>query len=118
MLDQLEVELLLRVVAEGRVRVRHVDLEEGRAAEAVSEDALRGKRVHIVVVTSMFAKEASAGSIMALRANLELNDHLSGLASTTEVEGFLTVGALDVIFAPVLVQFHLRDVRNLHAASV
>ena len=83
MLDQLEVELLLRVVAEGRVGVRKFNLQEVGAAERVCEDALRGQRIHIVIVTSVFAKERSAGSIMAFCCDLELDDHLLLLKGTT-----------------------------------
>lgn len=75
-LDQLEVELLGRVVAERRVIVRQVELEEVRAAESVRVDALRGQRVNVVIVTGMLAKEASSRGVVSLGADLELDNHL------------------------------------------
>ena len=106
-LDQLEVELLFRVVAEGRVSVRQLDLKEVRAAERVRVDALRSQRVHVMVVTSMLAKEADAGGVVALGCNLELDDHLLLLEGSAKMEGLLAVRALDIVLAPALVQFHL-----------
>ena len=106
-LDQLELELLGRVVAEGRVGVREVQLEVVVAAEGVRVDALRGQRVYIVVVTCMLTEEAGAWCVVALGADLELDDHLLLLACSAQEECLLAMSALDIILSPVLVKFHL-----------
>lgn len=106
-LDQLEVELLGRVIAESGVCVGQVQLEEVCAAESVGIDALWSQRVHVVIVTGMLAEEARSGGVVALRGDLELNHHLLALSGTAQEEGFLAVGALDIVLAPVLVQLDL-----------
>ena len=106
-LDQLELELLCRVIAEGRVGVREVQLEVVVAAEGVREDALWGQRMHIVVVTCMLTEEAGAGCIVALGADLELDDHLLLLTCSAQIESLLAMSTLDIILSPVLIKFHL-----------
>ena len=75
-LNQLELELLGRVITEGRAGVREVQLEVVIAAEGVRVDTLRGQRSHIVVVACMLTVETGAWCIVALGTNLELDDHL------------------------------------------
>lgn len=65
-LDQLEVELLLRVVTEGGVVMRQVQLEEVLHAESLSVDALRSQSAELVVISGMLAEESSAWATCAL----------------------------------------------------
>ncbi len=82
-LDQLEVELLGRIVAEHGAIVREVQLEVVGDTECVSIDRLWHKGVKVVVVTGMLAKEAGSWRTGALASNLELKNHLLLFSGTT-----------------------------------
>ena len=111
-LDQLEVELFRRIVAECRISMRQVQLEEVCAAESVGVDTLWCLRVDVVVVTCMLAEETCARGVVALRSDLELHYHLLGLTRSAQKECLLAMRALDVILSPVLVELKFRLVRN------
>ena len=117
-LDQLEVELLGRVVAEDGAFVAEVQLEEVGDAEGLGVDALGGQGTHVMVVTSVLAEEASAGRACALAGNLELQNQLFRLSSAAQEEVLLVVSTCHAVLPPALVKLDLRLVGDLQAAGV
>ena len=118
MLNQLEVELLFRVAAKGRIGVRQAKFKVVRAAEGVRMDAFWSQSVHIMIIASMLTEKARSRLIMSLCTDLELKNQLFRLSCSAQSEIFLTVCSLDFKFSPVLVDFDPSLVRNNKAARV
>mgnify|MGYP000932843120 CR=1 FL=1 len=117
-LDELKVELLPGLVAEDRVVVGQVELQVVGHAEGLSEHRLGDQRVHVVVVAGVFPEETRARRTEPLACDLELQDHLPGLAGLAQEKLLLAVGALDAVLAPALVDLDLGLVRDLKGAGV
>ena len=106
-LNQLEVELPLRVVREDCAVVGEVQLEIVLDAERLREDGLGHERAHVVVVGSMLPKGARATMLGQLVRYLELQDKLLRLTRPAKEKALFADVAIGGELSPVLVDFDL-----------
>ena len=102
-LNELEVELLGRIVAEYSAIVRQVNLEIVCDTKSLSKHTLGHQRVNIVIVPGMVTKETWTQWVSAHRGDLKLENHSLLLSGAGPDECLLAMSSYHRNLAPLII---------------